>query len=372
MSGDAPKLEGLSRSYLTRQIKDFIRGQRGYSIDGRRCAVDALSRLAPADVLPTLDHFTSGAPHLAGGDAPVESVSTGESLYRSGRLQSGIQPCAACHGWDGTGGVQRGLDSAAVAPRLAGQRADYVVSQLRSFRSGARTNDFGGIMQRMVADLTDRDYAAVAAYVARLDPAAVAPEPVAITGPMPALAALCQACHGQDGEGVADSFPKLAGLSPGQITKQLRDIQAGRRAVDAMAPVVYALSDAEMTEIGNWFSRFEMHQGPYDPHKAQRGEKLFLEGNTTTGGYPACMFCHGMDGRGLAGVEWAPGDVPRLAGQHPGYLRKALRDFRSGARTNDYASLMRLVAVRMTDAEIDDVSHYLYSLGEKPVRSPQE
>jgi cytochrome c553 len=48
-----------------------------------------------------------------------------------------------------------------------------------------------------------------------------------------------------------------------------------------------------------------------------------------------CAGCHGPDGN-------APqqADYPRLAGQHPDYLYKALRDYKSGARKNAIMSGM--------------------------------
>jgi cytochrome c553 len=364
-----PKLEGQSRSYLTRQIQSFLRKERAASIDGKSCSIEDLRRMMPADFLAVLNYYSTAK---ATPEVTAHPTALGEHLFQEGRLQSGIQACAACHGRDGGGGVQTGLDSAAVAPRVAWQREGYIVSQLRSFRKGSRHNDYAGIMQRMVTDLTDAEYVSLAAYLTSLDPAGIPPlSDEAARHPMPEKAALCQVCHGVNGESVAEAFPKIGGLPAGQIAKQLHDVQTGARVIDVMAPIAGALSETEIKDISTYFAQFGMHQGPYDPLKAARGEKLFLEGNTSTGGYPACLYCHGIDGRGIANVDWAPGDIPRLAGQHPGYIRKALKDFRSGARTNDHAELMRLVAVRMTDREIDDVSHYAYSLGEKRPPNPE-
>ena len=41
-----------------------------------------------------------------------------------------------------------------------------------------------------------------------------------------------------------------------------------------------------------------------------------------------CQACHGADGNSPSP------DFPRLGGQHPDYLAKALRDYKSGARKN--------------------------------------
>ena len=41
-----------------------------------------------------------------------------------------------------------------------------------------------------------------------------------------------------------------------------------------------------------------------------------------------CQACHGMDGNS------SNADYPKLGGQRPDYLAKALRDYKSGARRN--------------------------------------
>ena len=67
----------------------------------------------------------------------------------------------------------------------------------------------------------------------------------------------------------------------------------------------------------------------------------------------ACAACHNMDG-----VSTVP-DYPKLAGQYPDYLAKALRDYKSGARKNP---IMAGFAQGLTTKDIDDVSAYFSSL----------
>jgi cytochrome c553 len=66
-----------------------------------------------------------------------------------------------------------------------------------------------------------------------------------------------------------------------------------------------------------------------------------------------CSACHGIDGNSIAP------DFPRLAGQHPKYLAKALRDYRSGKRKN---AIMAPMAATLTPAEMEDVIAYYSSL----------
>lgn len=77
-----------------------------------------------------------------------------------------FENCMACHGEQGMG------DEDNEAPRLAGQHAWYLVTQLENFRAGVRgaheDDDNGQMMQAMAAGLSDEDIEAVVAYIASL------------------------------------------------------------------------------------------------------------------------------------------------------------------------------------------------------------
>jgi len=66
--------------------------------------------------------------------------------------------CAACHG-------ENGISVATIYPNLAGQKADYLVAQLKAFRDGTRSNP---IMNPMAKALTDADIDNVATYLSTL------------------------------------------------------------------------------------------------------------------------------------------------------------------------------------------------------------
>ena len=65
-----------------------------------------------------------------------------------------------------------------------------------------------------------------------------------------------------------------------------------------------------------------------------------------------CQACHGLDGN-----SQTP-DYPKLAGQYPDYLAKALRDYKSGARKNP---IMAGFAATLTANDIDNVAAYYAS-----------
>ena len=63
-----------------------------------------------------------------------------------------------------------------------------------------------------------------------------------------------------------------------------------------------------------------------------------------------CASCHGPTGN-----ESLDPSYPKLAGQYPEYLAKALRDYRSGERKN---AIMAGFAGALTDEDIDDLSAF--------------
>jgi cytochrome c553 len=65
-----------------------------------------------------------------------------------------------------------------------------------------------------------------------------------------------------------------------------------------------------------------------------------------------CVACHGIDGN-----SQNP-DYPKLGGQHPDYLAKALRDYQSGARNN---AIMKGFATALNEADIADVTAWYAS-----------
>jgi cytochrome c553 len=73
-----------------------------------------------------------------------------------------------------------------------------------------------------------------------------------------------------------------------------------------------------------------------------------------------CASCHGVEASGkLADGSATPDNVPVIAGQYPDYLAKALKDYRSGKRTDPQMTGM---AKGLTDEDINDLSAYYGSL----------
>jgi cytochrome c553 len=83
----------------------------------------------------------------------------------------------------------------------------------------------------------------------------------------------------------------------------------------------------------------------------ERGRTLAQQGDVEKN-IPACANCHG-----LAGVGTGP-MLPALAGQPFDYLQMQLHAWKHETRKNDDGGLMRAVAAKLSDQDIDATAHY--------------
>ena len=178
-------------------------------------------------------------------------------------------------------------------------------------------------------------------------------------------AAACAACHGADGNSVAPTFPKIAGQNERYLVKQLKDYQGGARQNGMMSGMVAGKSEQDLEDLAAYFSSQTVTPGSAKKELLSLGEKIYRGGNPDSG-VAACTACHGPKGEGvvLAGF-------PALGGQHADYISSQLKAFRAAGRgdfegdkrINDGESkMMREIASRMTDAEIEAVSSYVSGL----------
>jgi cytochrome c553 len=165
---------------------------------------------------------------------------------------------------------------------------------------------------------------------------------------------MCMACHAADGNSPTPAFPKLAGQLPEYLVKQLKNFKSGERANAVMGPLASALSDADMQDVSAHFAAQKSKEaGAATNGKGSVGEKIYRAGIADSR-VPACSACHGPAGSGL------PARFPGLGGQYADYTALQMKAFRSGERAN--APMMKVIAARMTDADIAAVSDYIQGL----------
>jgi len=159
---------------------------------------------------------------------------------------------------------------------------------------------------------------------------------------------VCGACHGADGNSVIPLFPILAGQTARYLYLELRDFKAGRRRDPSMDPVVAMLSPTGMLALADWYSKQKPKPTGFvpDPTKVAAGRKKAAE--------VLCPMCH------LGGFT-GQNEIPRVAGQHYAYIKKALLDFRAKRRTNDAGS-MTSVTSTLSDDDIENLAQYVANL----------
>ncbi len=164
----------------------------------------------------------------------------------------------------------------------------------------------------------------------------------------------CQGCHGVDGNSYSPEWPNLASQNPAYLRKQVRDFQSGDRKDPTMSALVIGLSEPDIKDIAAYFSQQAVK---VEASVSRAGKRLYLGGNRYTH-IPACAGCHGPNGAGND-----PGAIPALRGQKAGYTAKVLRDYKAGLRTNDRNGIMRDIAAKMSEKEIDNVAAFLAGMG---------
>ena len=161
-----PKLAGQNERYLIKQMNDIKGDERPVPT-----MAGQLTSMSDEDIANIAAYYASQT--ASGGQADPAKVALGAKVYRAGVSETGVAACGACHGARGDGNAPAGF------PALAGQHADYIATQLRSFRTGAentleenasgRTNDGDARMMRDTAlRMTDNEIDAVASFIAGL------------------------------------------------------------------------------------------------------------------------------------------------------------------------------------------------------------
>ena len=172
-----------------------------------------------------------------------------------------------------------------------------------------------------------------------------------------AEAAGCFACHGVDGvatkSGLAidKNVPNLAAQPDLYLQFQLVFFRKGVRKNELMNAMAEQLSDDDLRNVSAYFASLPAPNVPAPPDTAPEDTEL----GSKVAAAIHCTNCHGDH---FEGVD----NIARLSGQREDYLYKALRDFKSGARTSVGAAGMADVVYPLGDLEMKALAHYLSRL----------
>jgi cytochrome c553 len=171
-------------------------------------------------------------------------------------------------------------------------------------------------------------------------------------------ASVCAACHGLDGNPASSQYPKLAGQHETYIARQIGLFKSNKRTSPVMMAFIGTLNEQDMHDIGAYFATKSSLPGVADAKLVARGEALYRGGDKAAN-VPACMACHGPDGRGNPGAGY-----PQLAGQYADYVGQKLKDWRDGKTWSDdeKAAIMPAVVKGLNDADVAALATYIEGL----------
>jgi cytochrome c553 len=150
-----PQLAGQSVTYLEQALAAYADGTRGSGV----MAV-AIEGLDDEDRRTLARHFAAQPPGF--GHNASRETARGETLAVKGDPARRVPACLSCH-------EKTGANPA--FPRLSGQPAAYLESQLKRFAAKTRGGGpFRDVMQKVAANLEEEDMAALATYFAARQP----------------------------------------------------------------------------------------------------------------------------------------------------------------------------------------------------------
>jgi cytochrome c553 len=168
-----------------------------------------------------------------------------------------VRNCTWCHG--------TGAQGYTPAPRLAGQRSQYLENQLAGFRSHARDNPFSKqYMWGAAASLSPQSAQELATYFSTLPPrpAGDGDTELVATGktiyqqgmPDDNIVA-CVVCHGPNGEGVGQ-IPRLGGLAYSYLKRTLEQWGQGYHLNSGppMPDIASKLSADQISALASYLS----------------------------------------------------------------------------------------------------------------------
>ena len=191
------------------------------------------------------------------------------------------------------------------------------------------------------------------------------------------LYAGCTSCHGIDGQGNKTmGAPKLAGLSRWYLHRQLSYFKQkirGQNSEDLYGQQMAAMSalladDKAIEDVSAYLNALiPTKNSPIENYlieKTSIKNRPVTTGNAIKGKsyYKNCAYCHGEHAQGNFAMN-----APKLAGQHPWYLKRQINAYQQGIRGKHpgdlYGKQMVLMSKILHDQRaVNDVVSYINSL----------
>ena len=153
--------------------------------------------------------------------------------------------CLGCHG---VPGYRNAYPNYSV-PKLEGQHPEYIVLALQAYRSGERSHL---TMHSQASSLSDQDMADIAAYFSGKP---VSKENNPAEGATPPSAAVCVACHGDNGVGITGQYPTLAGQHADYIEQALHEYRKGGRKNPIMGTFANQIKEEDIRVLARYYAK---------------------------------------------------------------------------------------------------------------------
>ncbi len=149
----------------------------------------------------------------------------------------------------------------------------------------------------------------------------------------------CVGCHGSESyDNVYPTYkvPRLGGQWPEYIVAALQGYKDGSRKHPTMNAQAGSFTTEDMQDIAAFIA---------ESGQLQTGEVV----GTAPESAATCVACHGAGGQSIAFT------FPHLAGQHADYMVQALKDYKSGARTN---AVMAPNAMNLSEKDMQELAAF--------------
>ena len=174
IEGEYPRLAGLDAEYIAKQLNDFktrkrinipmipFANDRELPGDDVRVISEYLSRIELPTKLPPIDDENFDALERLHASKRVVNIKDYPGDIELGRKVY-QKECASCHAKDGYGIKKK------KAPQLAGQYSEYLLRQVKYYRSGERLHDEEEDDAELFTEFSDEVIDGMLAYLATLD-----------------------------------------------------------------------------------------------------------------------------------------------------------------------------------------------------------
>ncbi len=187
---------------------------------------------------------------------PVVAAPPGKADLINGKKLA-EEACVSCHAADGNSAIAK-------YPRLAGQHPVYAYLQAIAIKNGTRVSGNTEEMKSspFVLTKTDKDMWDAVSYYATQIPKQGESEPkpemmvlgkkIYRGGKAEIKLPSCASCHGPNGAGIPQIFPRISSQQAAYIDSQLKDFRSGKRQHPMMDPIASRLSDSEIAAVANY------------------------------------------------------------------------------------------------------------------------